>query len=97
MHRRPGSECFDYPHRYSPAPVIVAVRVPEKGMMKLLIALLLVPGALITTSCYGSPDGGGRNSKKVTRENPLAGVAEVARRFGNRVPADHSNARRYSS
>jgi hypothetical protein len=56
--------------------------------MKLLIALLLVSAALITSGCYGSSDGVGSSSKRVTSEKPLAGTAEVARSFGNRVPAN---------
>lgn len=33
MHRRPDSECFDYHHGYSPAPVIVAVMRHGAGPM----------------------------------------------------------------
>jgi hypothetical protein len=56
--------------------------------MKLLIALLLISGSLITSSCYGSSDGIGSRNKKATSETPLAGIAEAARSFGNRVPAN---------
>ncbi len=44
--------------------------------MKRLIAVLLILGSLMTSSCYRSSAGVGSGSKKATSEKPLAGVAE---------------------
>jgi hypothetical protein len=56
--------------------------------MKLLVALLLGLGSLTTSSCYGSSNGVDSSNKKATSDTPLAGIGEVARSVGNRIPAN---------
>jgi hypothetical protein len=57
------------------------------------IAVLLILSSLMTSSCYRSSAGVGSGSKKATSEKPLAGMAEVSRSFGYRVPANEDMVR----
>ena len=61
--------------------------------MTRLIALLLILGSLMISSCYRSPDGVRSGTKKAASEEPLLGLAEIARGFGYRVPANEDMVR----